>query len=147
MNPNEFISVDTQLLAGDGEGRWRSAVSRAYYGAFHLGKEFLFDCGIIIQIDAVAHRNLAWCLSNSNEQAIEDAASLLGTLRKARNDADYDLTSTRFTRRAEAKAEVQRAIEILTLLAPYQADEGKIRVAPRIRAYASTIGLPLQAMP
>ena len=105
------------------------------------------DCGIIIRTDALAHRNVGWCLANSNEPSIEDAGSLLGTLREARNDADYELSSRRFTGRLEAKAEVQRALEILTLLAPYRADEAKSRVAPRIRAYVSIIGLPLQAIP
>lgn len=147
MDANEFISVATQLLAGGGEGRFRSAVSRAYYGAFHLAKQWLSDCGIIVRFDPLAHRNVHWCLANSKEQAVEDAASLLSTLREARNEADYELSSTRFTRREEAKAEVQRAIEILTLLGQYRTDEAKSVVAPRIRGYASTIGLLLEPMP
>lgn len=147
MAPNEFISVATQFLAGDGEGRWRSAVSRAYYGAFHVAKEFLSDCGVVIRIDPLAHRNVRWCLANSDEKLLELAASLLDLLREARNNADYELSSTRFTSRANAKGELERAIEIVTLLAPYEAAEAKKRVAPNIRAYASKLGLFVRPMP
>jgi uncharacterized protein (UPF0332 family) len=147
MSPNEFITVATQFLAGDGEGRWRSAVSRAYYGAFHVGRELLSACGVVIRIDTVAHRNVRWCFANSGERSLENAAKLLDTLREARNDADYELSSTQFNARANAKAEVERAIEIVTLLAQYDAAEVKSGVAPRIRAYATTIGLLLQPMP
>lgn len=147
MSPNEFISVATQLLASETEGRLRSAVSRAYYGAFHVAREFLSDCGVIIGLDPFAHRNVRWCLENSNAPPIEDAARLLDTLRKARNNADYQLSSTRFSLRSKASAEVERAVQIATLLAAYEADETRHRVAPDIRAYASRIGLPLRSMP
>lgn len=147
MKPNEFISVATQLLAGEGEGRFRSAVSRAYYGAFHVAKEFLFDCGVNIGIDALAHRNVCWCLANSGEPVMVDISRLLEALRKERNDADYKLSSQRFVQRGPAKAEVERAKKIVTFLAAYQTDEAKNRVAPSIRTYASKIGLALRSAP
>lgn len=147
MSPNEFISVATQLLAGEGEGRLRSAVSRAYYGAFHIGKQLLSDCGVIIGIDALAHRNVRWCLANTNEQSVKNLAKVLEHLRKARNDADYELTSTRFVDRSAAKAEVKRAVEVFTVLAAYSADEANDRIGPAIRVYASKIGLPWRTMP
>ena len=146
MAPNEFITVATQFLAGDGEGRWRSAVSRAYFGAFHVAKEFLYNCGVIIRIDPLAHRNVRWCLANSDEQILDVVARLLDLLREARNDADYQLSSTQFNSRANAKGEVERAIEIVTLLGPYEATETKNRVAPNIRAYASKLGLVMRPM-
>ena len=147
MAPNEFISVATQFLSGEGEGRFRSAVSRAYYGAFHIARDFLSDCGVVIGIDPLAHRNIRWCLANSSEQLIERAGRLLETLRESRNEADYKLSSTRFSLRSNAKAEVELAIQISTLLAAYQADEARNRVAPNIRVYASKLGLFVRPMP
>ncbi|HET6881882.1 MAG TPA: hypothetical protein VFI31_17080 [Pirellulales bacterium] len=144
MNPNEFISVATQLLAGRGEGRLRSAVSRAYYGAFHLARQFVADCGVIIPIDTLAHRNVQWCLSNSDEHSLAEVARRLRSLRQARNVADYNLSSNRFVDRAEAQAEVQRAVEIDILLAPYRFEDERVRVAPKIKAYGTILGLPLQ---
>jgi uncharacterized protein (UPF0332 family) len=147
MFPNEFISVATQLLAGEGEGRSGSAVSRAYYGAFHFGKQFLSECGVIIGIDAMAHRNVRWCLANSSEQRIKNLGKILEHLRKARNDADYELASTRFVHRSAARAEVERAVEIFTVVAAYRSDEARNHVAPSVGAYASKIGLPVRNIP
>lgn len=144
MNATEFISVATHLLAGQGEGRLRSAVSRAYYGAFHVARQFLFDCGVIVPIDFVAHRNVCWCLANSSEPSIAEAGRRLEALRSTRNKADYDLDTTRFSRSLYAKAQVERAIEIVDLLAPYHAEAAKLAVAPAVCAYASTLGLPLR---
>lgn len=145
MTANDFISVATQLLAGDGEGRFRSAVSRGYYGAFHIARQFLFDCGVLVPIDLAVHRNVRWCLANSAEPRIVDASRLLESLRRVRNDADYNLSSTRFNDRAAVKKEVQRAAEISALLSPYQSESEISRVSPKIRAYAVAIGLLLRS--
>lgn len=144
MNATEFISVATQLLAGEGEGRLRSAVSRAYYGAFHVAKQFLVDCGVIVPIDFAAHRNVCWCLANSSEPSIVEAGRRLEALRTTRNNADYNLTTARFARNLYAKAQVERAVEIVNLLSPYQAAAARAKVAPTIRGYASTLGMRLR---
>jgi hypothetical protein len=43
-----------------------------------------------------------------------------------------------------AMAQLQRSVEIITLLAAYESDDARLRVAPRIKAYATTLGLPVQ---
>lgn len=144
MNAHEFISVATQLIAAEGEGRLRSAVSRAYYGAFHVARQFLVDCGVIVPIDFATHRNVGWCLTHSAESSIVDAGGRLESLRKIRNLADYDLANTHFTRRVYAKAQVERAVEIVDLLSRYQTEVARARVAPTIRGYASTLGMPVR---
>lgn len=144
MNAHEFISVATQLLAGEAEGRLRSAVSRAYYGAFHVARQFLFECGVMVPIDFAAHRNVGWCLLNSSEPSIVEAGTRLESLRKIRNLADYELASTHFTRNAYAKAQVERAVRIVEVLSLYQAETARATVAPVIREYAATLGMPLR---
>lgn len=145
MDPNEFISVATQLLAGQGEGRLRSAVSRAYYGAFHVARQFVADCGVIVPIDPLSHRNVQWCLANSAEPPLEEVARRLRSLRDARNDADYELARKRFVNYAEARHNVERAVGITTLLTPYGTIDERNRVAPKIKAYAAMLGLPIRA--
>lgn len=145
MDPNEFISVATQLLASHGEGRLRSAVSRAYYGAFHLARDFIADCGVVIPIDIQAHRNVLWCLANAAEPTLEEVARGVRSLRDARNGADYDLLSKRFISHGLARNDVERAVEITMLLAAYRKDDERNRVAPKIRAYAAMLGLPVRA--
>jgi uncharacterized protein (UPF0332 family) len=36
MNPHDFLEVANEWLTGIREAEWRSAVSRAYYAAFHV---------------------------------------------------------------------------------------------------------------
>lgn len=46
MDPAEFISLALRLSTSHREADLRTAVSRAYYGAFHLVRELLEDCGV-----------------------------------------------------------------------------------------------------
>jgi hypothetical protein len=43
MTGRDFLTVAEQLAAGGTEAEWRSAISRAYYAAFHVGRELLED--------------------------------------------------------------------------------------------------------
>ena len=45
MNGRDFLDVANDLLASPREAAWRSAVSRAYYVAFHVARELLGDLG------------------------------------------------------------------------------------------------------
>jgi uncharacterized protein (UPF0332 family) len=47
MNPDDFISLAGKLAANANadEATYRTAVSRAYYGAFHLAATFLAELG------------------------------------------------------------------------------------------------------
>jgi uncharacterized protein (UPF0332 family) len=38
MKARDFLDVAEELAGGIHEGHWRSAVSRAYYAAFHAGR-------------------------------------------------------------------------------------------------------------
>jgi uncharacterized protein (UPF0332 family) len=48
MNGRLFLDLANDLLAAATEQAWRPAVSRAYYAAFHVGRQLLrdFGCGI-----------------------------------------------------------------------------------------------------
>ena len=48
MAPREFLDLADELLDGSGEASWRSAVSRAYYAAFHTARLLLIHCGFLI---------------------------------------------------------------------------------------------------
>ena len=41
MDEREFLKVALSLLAGASEADWRSAVSRAYYAAFHVARNLV----------------------------------------------------------------------------------------------------------
>ena len=63
MRPHDFIAAAGKLAAiaqGD-EALLRSAVSRAYYGAFHLTLELLSAAGVDLPRNANAHVRCAAC--------------------------------------------------------------------------------------
>ncbi len=91
MNPQEFLEVADDLAAGLREGDWRSAVSRAYYAAFHVARELLSRSGFAVPRGEQAHAYLWLRLSNSAHPDVDQAGADLRELRSKRNWADYDL--------------------------------------------------------
>ena len=90
MNWRDFLLLATRLAAGSSEADWRTAVSRAYYAAFHVARRLLADLQFIVPRADRAHQYLVFRLSNSGEAAVEQAGRDLETLRRLRNRADYD---------------------------------------------------------
>jgi uncharacterized protein (UPF0332 family) len=78
------------LAAGATEADWRTAVSRAYYAAFHVARRLLADLSFTVPRADRAHQYLVYRLSNCGEAAGEQAGRDLETLRRLRNRADYD---------------------------------------------------------
>ena len=46
MTGRDFVACAEQFAQGSSEAMFRSAVSRAYYGAFHEAVSLLHDCGV-----------------------------------------------------------------------------------------------------
>ena len=76
MNPREFLDLAGEWAAGTREGEWRSAVSRAYYAAFHVARTLLQDCGFAVPAAEQAHAYLWLRLANAGPiRGISSAAS------------------------------------------------------------------------
>lgn len=58
MGGRDFLDLAVRLSEGRSEAELRTAVSRAYYAAFHVAKELLEDAGIALPNTAEAHRNV-----------------------------------------------------------------------------------------
>jgi len=82
MNWRDFLVVDGQLGGGATEAEWRSAVSRAYYAAFHVARRLLSDLKFTIPRADRAHQYLVFRLGNSSEPTVEQAGRDLDTLRR-----------------------------------------------------------------
>jgi uncharacterized protein (UPF0332 family) len=76
---------------GDKEAEWCSAVSRAYYAAFHTARLLLRQCGFDVPFGDQAHGYLWLRLANSGHPDVVEAGKNLNHLRQKRNWADYDL--------------------------------------------------------
>ncbi len=116
MTGNELILLAGKLAAnpalGDAEARFRSAVSRAYYGAYHLARVFVASLGGVIPKNATGHFELSRILWDSRQEFAQDVASRLDDLRRERNRADYDLDSSSFRNQVNAVKCVELADEV-----------------------------------
>jgi uncharacterized protein (UPF0332 family) len=92
MDPREFHAQAVNLLQAGGPADCRSAISRAYYAAFHVAAATLRAHGFNILENHTAHEQVTRHLLGSNDPAVMAIASQLGDLRGMRNKADYRLT-------------------------------------------------------
>src|SRR4051812_14084962 len=96
MDAHEFLQCASKLLAIGTPSANRSAVSRAYYGAFHVAKALLEAYGFRFPYSDRSHGEVKRLLLWSDDKQVTDAASLLSDLRTMRNRADYELTNLRY---------------------------------------------------
>jgi uncharacterized protein (UPF0332 family) len=127
MDGSSFLEVAERLLDGETEADWRSAVSRAYYAAFHVGRQFLMDCGFHIPRNEQAHAALILRLGNSKYPQMIDSGRYLSDLRASRNAADYDLNfSFAHTEACDLEITAANIIEIIQLVAKEPTVKAKI---------------------
>jgi uncharacterized protein (UPF0332 family) len=91
MNARDFLTVAKAWLAETAEASWRSAVSHAYYAAFHVARELLEGLRFMVPQGDRAHAYLWLRLSNCGDRHLKDIGQRLNDLRRWRNRADYDM--------------------------------------------------------
>lgn len=72
------------------ESRLRSAISRAYYAAFILARNYLRDEESISIPERQSHKFVIEQFKNSSEEVRQKIGKNLARLRFSRNKADYD---------------------------------------------------------
>ena len=92
----DFIQLANRWsgLPSGGEAVWRTAIGRAYYGSFHVSKDFLIGIGIILppkRDKKNEHIYVRQALSQSANADAVEAAKSLGELHEYRKSADYYL--------------------------------------------------------
>jgi uncharacterized protein (UPF0332 family) len=138
ITPSDLLSQADRLLAANAEVDRRAAVSRAYYAAYHVSRNFLRDrCGIVLPRGADVHQAIQRCLVNSQYEALRDAGIRLESLRSERNRADYDLDDSRFKDALLSEIQVQRSREISSMLV--EAEHNFLAFQQAIRNYASGV--------
>jgi uncharacterized protein (UPF0332 family) len=90
MNFREYLPLAATLAAGTTRAEWRTAVSRAYYAAFHVARELLTSLGFHPPQGDRAHGYLWIRVANAGVGAVQVAGNRLNLLRRERNRADYD---------------------------------------------------------
>ena len=134
MDGASLLDVADRLLEGETEADWRSAVSRAYYAAFHVGRQLLLDCGFRLPRGEQSHAAMSLRLGNADYPEVVDAGRDLSELRSMRNVADYDLDMFFHHTRANALVIIAgKIVEVLQLVAKEVVVRAKITDA--IQAY------------
>jgi uncharacterized protein (UPF0332 family) len=133
MNGRDFLSVAQSLLGGPTEADWRSAVSRAYYAAFHVARQLMEDLGFDVPRADRAHAHLWLRLSNCGDPVVQDAGRRLNDQRRQRNQADYDMHFT--LTRATAVGQVQIAEQIIQTLDAAAAEPTRSQITSAMIVY------------
>src|SRR5437016_4248525 len=90
----DFVRLANRL-ASAGEVEWRTAVSRAYYGAFHLASALLASAECIVPDHPTAHAFVQRRLIECGQEDARRAGSLLRDLHSERRKADYKLKNAK----------------------------------------------------
>ena len=133
MTGPDFIDIAAKLTAstnwGSDESRHRTAVSRAYYGAFHSVCALLREWGIAVRRSSYGHQDAHDLLWQSGHELARGVASLLDHLRSARIRADYRLDDRQYLTPSAAKSCVESATDLLRRLDQCRADATEIKAA------------------
>ncbi len=114
MDAKQFQLLASRLVEhGAYPAEFRSAISRSYYAAFHVGLEFLNEMGLSIKDNALAHNEVYWHFNNSGDEDLKKIGTKIGELRTKRNHADYKLKRTDVETKENAKLHVLSAERII----------------------------------
>lgn len=95
MDPLDFLKVADNLKDSPDEAERRTAISRAYYSVFNCIKSYLVQNRIPFSSSG-EHGQLIRYLFNSGIKEVEQLSRMIDDLRMDRNEADYNMDSTRF---------------------------------------------------
>jgi uncharacterized protein (UPF0332 family) len=133
MNGRDFLAAANRFLHSSEEADWRSAVSRAYYAAFHVARRLLMDLGFRVPRGERAHAYLWLRLSNCGDPQVTSSGRSLQGLRRDRNMADYDVELS--LSQALAIPLVQLAHQIIAILDTATAEPTRTQITDAMKIY------------
>ncbi len=147
MNPRRHLEVTQALVAGvragmplstgTGDVECRCAISRAYYSAFLVGREFLSRIGLWITPTSAVHTTIQYALNNSGIAVLRVVATQLESLSTERNSADYEPNNPRTDSVAAATSAVNLVTTVIQMLDIIAA--GRVTPPVELAAVADTI--------
>jgi uncharacterized protein (UPF0332 family) len=137
MTGRDFLPLARRLAGGSDEAEWRTAVSQAYYAAFHVARDLLTGLGFRVPRADRAHDYLYRRLNNGGLTTVQFAADRLLELRRLRNWVDYDVGRP-YTRAAATSDVVtaERIIQTLDALTPVD----RTQITDAMKLYEQQIG-------
>ena len=137
MKGEEFVTYASSIAArpNAGAAAYRTAISRAYYGAFNVAKDLTTLLGHDPPQGQNTHKWTSLVLSNCGQPNGTMAGGFLGDLHKSRLDADYQLAKQNVENQQAAIDCVELATEILRLLSLCEASEARRTIKAGIELY------------
>jgi hypothetical protein len=140
MNGADYIDFAAKIAATyPSAAGCRSAISRAYYGAFHISHSFLKALGTHSPRNANTHSFVQHRLMNCGNATAEEAGRSLTELHRDRLLADYNLQRTRVEDADYAKAGVITARQVQRLIEACDNDEIRQEIKTGIAEYERKI--------
>jgi uncharacterized protein (UPF0332 family) len=137
IEPEDYLKLAERLVQESTEADWRTAISRAYYAAFHTGRGLLQDLGFRVPRAGQAHAYVWMRLSNCGEPTIAQAGGELNHLQGVRNRADYDFE--RDFDQADAQLVVRTARVLVQTLATGLVPPTRAAITTAMRDYERTV--------
>ncbi len=132
MNPRAFLQFDLELVARKKPDQppepvqLRSAVSRAYYAVYHVGRVLLKQLGFSL---GDSHGDVPNYLQNSGDNKLMKVASELNSLYGARRKADYFLDNKDVESEKKATNHVLQAEELIRQMDGFSQDQQRMASA------------------
>ena len=112
----EAVKAGNPPTGGDGAAECRSAISRAYYGAYLVAVTYLDRIGFAAQNSPDCHLAVQRALNNSGHPDLRTAYVKLDVLHRDRRRADYDTKDRQSETVAAAEFVVQLAEDTTGLI-------------------------------
>ncbi len=139
MEAKTFFTFAQKLVQMRDEPALRSAVSRAYYAAYHFSIGLVREIGFQFEKGAPAHEKIYQYLRNTQMQDAVSAANDLKLLRKRRNEADYELDSSEFKDHISCQIDLARAQLIISQVEKLAREPLRTQLTNGLRKYHAQI--------
>jgi uncharacterized protein (UPF0332 family) len=137
MNARDFLTLAQGLARQSAEAEWRTAVSRAYYAAFHVARDLLEGLGFTVPHADAAHGYLWLRLANSGNPQTVQAGNDLNAPRRDRNVADYELRRTIL--QGVALSRIGLASDVIRILDAATAEPTRTRITDEMKRYERNV--------
>jgi uncharacterized protein (UPF0332 family) len=140
MTGDEFLTLADAMLhesQARSEAICRTAISRAYYGAFHLSQALLHQPGVAVGKD---HGDIWRCLASSQVVVAKQVATRLAMLHEDRTVADYKLDSPKPKSFDYARDCVNRGLYLQRLIDLCSQEPARSQIKAGVEAHRNSLG-------
>jgi len=142
MNGSNYIDFAAKIAVTYSDAAsCRSAISRAYCGAFHVARAFLSQLDSRPPRNANVHAFIQHRLANCGHASITEVGKLLAGLHRDRLYADYNLMKAEVEELEYAKSRVAAARTIESSIEACDTDEIRQQIKAGIDEYERKIGV------